>query len=107
MADGSWNWCMCKSPEWTEVSTFGYSSIGRMCTSCGGKVGALWGKLKLKVCPQCGDEMPEENDFTGEGPVYWKVTWGPMCSMECVTLTHREWLEREKMKLLNQWFPGV
>jgi hypothetical protein len=30
----------------------------------------------------------------------------PMCSMECVIYSHRQWLEREKTILLNKWFPG-
>jgi endogenous inhibitor of DNA gyrase (YacG/DUF329 family) len=44
-------------------------------------------------CPRCGDAIPEENDATGEGPVYWTVTGEPFCSMECVIGTHRSWLK--------------
>lgn len=106
MADGSWKWCMCKKAEWTDVSTFSNQVVQRMCTSCGGRVGELEGELKLEFCPRCGDEIPEEDDIAGEGPVYWKVTAGPMCSMECVIYTHRQWLEEEKEKILNRWFPS-
>lgn len=106
MADGSWKWCMCKGGEWTGVATFGYQGIRRMCTSCGGKIGEPEGELKLFHCPRCGSDMPEESDIAGEGPAYWKVTMGPFCSMQCVTITHREWLEREKTATLNRWFPN-
>jgi endogenous inhibitor of DNA gyrase (YacG/DUF329 family) len=44
-------------------------------------------------CPRCGDAIPEEDDATGEGPVYWTVTGEPFCSMECVIGTHRSWLK--------------
>ncbi|AYD81170.1 hypothetical protein SEA_KELA_1 [Streptomyces phage Kela] len=44
-------------------------------------------------CPRCGDAIPEENDATGEGPVYWTVTGEPFCSMGCVIGTHRSWLK--------------
>jgi endogenous inhibitor of DNA gyrase (YacG/DUF329 family) len=44
-------------------------------------------------CPRCGDAIPEEDDATGEGPVYWTVTGEPFCSMKCVIGTHRSWLK--------------
>lgn len=49
-------------------------------------------------CPRCGDEIPLENDATGEGPVYWMLTGDPFCSMECVIWVHREWLKRKELK---------
>lgn len=49
-------------------------------------------------CPRCGDEIPLENDATGEGPVRWTLTGDPFCSMECVIWVHREWLKRRELK---------
>ena len=47
-------------------------------------------------CPRCGDEIPPEDDATGEGPVYWKVSDDAFCSMECVIFTHRKWLKEKE-----------
>lgn len=49
-------------------------------------------------CPRCGDEIPLENDATGEGPVRWTLTGDSFCSMECVIWVHREWLKRRELK---------
>lgn len=51
---------------------------------------------EIPVCPRCGDEIPEDNDTTGEGPVYWTQDGDPFCSMECVIRTHRKWLKRKE-----------
>lgn len=50
------------------------------------------------VCPRCGDDIPPDNDETGEGPVYWKVSDEPFCSMECVIFMHRQWLKRKELR---------
>lgn len=49
-------------------------------------------------CPRCQGEIPEEDDETGEGPVYWIVNDQAYCSMECVIATHRVWLRENKIK---------
>ncbi|AXH66162.1 hypothetical protein SEA_SATIS_1 [Streptomyces phage Satis] len=49
-------------------------------------------------CPRCLGPIPEENEETGEGPVYWIVNDTAMCSMECVIGTHRAWLKKNKIK---------
>jgi hypothetical protein len=51
-----------------------------------------------ETCPYCDSEIPEENEETGEGPVYWIVNDTAMCSMECVVATHRRWLRENKIK---------
>ncbi len=50
----------------------------------------------FSVCPRCGDEIPPDNDATGEGPVYWTISEEPFCSMECVIFVHRMWLKRKE-----------
>lgn len=47
-------------------------------------------------CPRCGSTVPEDNDETGEGPVYWKRSDKPFCSMECVVAREREWLKEQR-----------
>jgi endogenous inhibitor of DNA gyrase (YacG/DUF329 family) len=47
-------------------------------------------------CPGCGEAIPEENDETGEGPVYWTVDNTAFCGMECVVKRHRAWLKENK-----------
>jgi endogenous inhibitor of DNA gyrase (YacG/DUF329 family) len=43
----------------------------------------------MERCPNCGAEVPEEDEETGEGPVFWKVQPGrPFCSGECVVMMH-------------------
>ena len=55
----------------------------------------------LDECPECGDEIPDDDDLTGEGPVYWKVTDEPFCSMECVAVRHRKWMKEHGLKPLH------
>jgi hypothetical protein len=47
-------------------------------------------------CPGCDGDVPKENESTGEGLVYWKVTNEAFCSMECVVKKHRQWLKEQK-----------
>lgn len=49
-------------------------------------------------CPRCKNPVPEDDEHTGEGPVYWTVTGEPFCSMECVIGQSRDWLEEERRK---------
>lgn len=49
-------------------------------------------------CPRCGDQIPPDEETTGEGPVRWTLTGDPFCSMECVIWVHREWLKRKELK---------
>lgn len=52
--------------------------------------------VPLSACPRCGEEIPEDNDTTGEGPVYWTQSEEPYCGMECVVAQHRKWLKEQK-----------
>lgn len=88
-------WCLHKDVELVEISTFS-DPAKLFLHSCGGLQ-----MERLDVCPQCGDGIPEEDDLTGEGPVYWKVTDEPFCSMECVVLRHRRWLMKHGLKPLH------
>lgn len=49
-----------------------------------------------ELCPECSDVIPEDNDATGEGPVYWTVDNAAFCGMECVVKRHRKWLKENK-----------
>lgn len=51
-----------------------------------------------KKCPRCNEEIPEDNDATGEGPVYWTESDEPYCGMECVVAQHRKWLKEKKAR---------
>ncbi len=57
----------------------------------------------FSVCPRCGDEIPPDNDATGEGPVYWTLSGDPFCSMECVIFTHRQWLKEKERAEPEPW----
>jgi endogenous inhibitor of DNA gyrase (YacG/DUF329 family) len=50
-----------------------------------------------ETCPRCDEPIPEEDETTGEGPVYWTVNDAAYCSMECVVAVHRKWLKENKV----------
>jgi hypothetical protein len=81
-------WCLHKEADWVEVTVMGEAHRTYMDPACGKSRAE-----HTKRCPRCGDEIPEENDATGEGPVYWTITGEDFCSMECVIWTHRIWLK--------------
>lgn len=91
-------------PEGIRVS-FGVSFIGEdlhgllKAVRTSGKSPSQWiHDIAVKYsqrCPRCGDTVPEENDDTGEGPVYWTRSDLPFCSMECVVAQEREYLGRQ------------
>jgi endogenous inhibitor of DNA gyrase (YacG/DUF329 family) len=93
--------CLHKDANWVDITTFAEEHRTFMDADCGGTR-----TEQMQRCPRCGDEIPEENDETGEGPVYWTLSDKPYCSMECVIFTHRQWLENEavaKSALTDGW----
>lgn len=82
--------------------TFGVSFAGEAlhgllkAVRASGKTTAQWiHDIAVKYsqrCPRCGDTVPEDNDDTGEGPVFWTRSDLPFCSMECVVAQERQYL---------------
>ena len=79
-------WCLHKNADRVEVTALADPARMFLCISCDGMRA-----VTHLACPRCGDEIPPEDDATGEGPVYWKISGEAFCSMECVIYTHREW----------------
>lgn len=83
--------CPHKDANWVDITPLAERNRIWMDADCGGIR-----TERIQRCPYCGGEIPEENDETGEGPVYWTISDEPYCSMECVIATHRAWLKQQK-----------
>lgn len=85
-------WCLHKNADWVEVTALAEPHRTYMDPGCGGMRTEYFQR-----CPRCGDEIPPDDDVTGEGPVYWTESWQAYCSMECVIWTHRQWLKAQRL----------
>jgi hypothetical protein len=90
-------WCVHKNSERVDVTVLAEQARMFLCLQCGGMSAEHPDR-----CPRCGDEIPPDDDATGEGPVYWKISDEPFCSMECVIARHRAWL-KEKERAEPVW----
>lgn len=94
-------WCLHKEGGWVDITTLAEEGRTYLDNNCGGI------QREMRTCPRCGDFTPPENDVTGEGAVYWKITDEPFCSMECVVGYHRTWLEAEQRRFRSSFPPGT